>query len=349
VNPETRDDSRRQAPQTQADADAAAAAAAARNEAIPRPPVRGSVSTDLSDAPTGNCVQREGHAYTERQLHYKADPNSHSQRADAWRQAHNELKDKPIDTDGNGMYTTKFGDDPSTIAARSLRDQGQAVSQASIRQEWSRIVGLNRDAYPDMGKNMDFLADGIQLRMTDCKNMPPAPVDTPQPRPDQPHRRPHRDHYNEDGDVPAQRPPARPPERPQGPPAGYRPDQPVYAPPPDQQGYGPPPPRPGYPPPRYGYDRPAPVNMPPDYVQPGYAPPPGWSPGYNYNPGGYQYGYGRPNIGTTIAEVGGGLAIGALIGGLFGRHRRYDYDYPYYGGGSYYGGGGWYPHHRRWR
>jgi len=345
VNPETRDDTRRDAaPQPQPDP-----AAAARQEAIPGPPSRpGAVSTNLSDAPTGNCVARQGHAYTERQLHYKADPNSHSSQAERWRAAHNELKDKPIDTDGNGMYQTKFGDDPSTIAARSLRDQGQAVNQQTIRQEWSRIVGLNRDLLPDMGKNMDYLPDNVQLRMTDCKNMPPAPVEQPQPQP-RPEPRPKthgRDHYSEDGDVPAQRPAPRPPERP---PAQYPPEQPVYAPPPEQ-GYGPPPVRPGYAPP--AYYRPAPVNTPPEYVQPGYAPPPGWSPGYQsggyqsggYQSGGYQYGgyqYGRPNIGSTIAEIGGGIALGAIFGSLFNR-----------GGGYYNGGGGYYRpwhQHRHWR
>lgn len=146
----------------------------------------GAANDPACDKGGGRAVR---HHMTAAEEAWRPDPNSQSESAQRWRRGNDASKSQPLQLDSNGVYKTTDADCLSTIAARSLKDQGQAANTESIKHEMARIVSLNTDAYPDMAKNAHIIQPGMELRMTGKPCKEPDALDIPpmrqaQPEPD---------------------------------------------------------------------------------------------------------------------------------------------------------------------
>lgn len=116
--------------------------------------------------PGNECQSpREPHHLTPRELAWRPDPNSQSESAKRWRTANSNSRHENLKLNADGIYVVTGSDSLSTIAERSLRERGNKLTGKSIQDEMSRIVALNRDAYPEFSRNLHLVKHGMQLRM----------------------------------------------------------------------------------------------------------------------------------------------------------------------------------------
>jgi hypothetical protein len=106
--------------------------------------------------------------------------------ADAWNKAHDQLKNQPLKLCPDGTYTTVFGDDLSTVAARALKTQGKEMNGQSIKCEEDAIIKANSERYSTLATKTDCLGTGWHLKIPglpaqgekkDCDR--PAPTQPP--------------------------------------------------------------------------------------------------------------------------------------------------------------------------
>jgi len=98
---------------------------------------------------------------------WRPDLSYSSPHARAWLAASKEQATHPIDRDASGMYTVKFGDSLSGIAARELRDEGQSgpIDRSQISNEVNRIIQANDQHYRSLDCNKDLIKEGWQLQI----------------------------------------------------------------------------------------------------------------------------------------------------------------------------------------
>ncbi len=97
-----------------------------------------------------------------------------------WRAAHANQKNASLDVTQDGLYIVKDGDTIYDIARRALTAQNCSTDAASVKQEISKIIQSNADAYPRLSDNPDLIHAGDQLRLncTDAAvNVPPSNAD----------------------------------------------------------------------------------------------------------------------------------------------------------------------------
>lgn len=109
--------------------------------------------------------EREGHHLTPRELAWRPDPHAQSESARHWRTANQQSRKEHLNLSADGTYSVTDADSLSTIAERSLRGQRTKLTGKSIHEEIARIVDLNRDAYPDLSRNLHLVKRGMELRM----------------------------------------------------------------------------------------------------------------------------------------------------------------------------------------
>lgn len=110
-------------------------------------------------------AEREPHHLTPRELAWRPDPHSQSESARHWRTANEQSRKEQLRLSADGTYAVTDADSLSTIAERSLRGQGIKLTGKAIHDEMARLVELNRDAYPDLSRNLHLLKRGMALRM----------------------------------------------------------------------------------------------------------------------------------------------------------------------------------------
>ncbi len=110
-------------------------------------------------------ADREAHHLTPRELAWRPDPHSQSESARHWRTANEQSRKEQLKLSADGTYAVTEADSLSTIAERSLRGQGTKLTGKAIHEEMARILELNRDAYPDLARNLHLLKRGMELRM----------------------------------------------------------------------------------------------------------------------------------------------------------------------------------------
>ncbi len=104
-----------------------------------------------------------------------------SPQAREWHKQNEDSRHHSLKLDEGGTYTVKHGDCLSTIAARELEAEGQAVNKKSIAHEVKEIVELNHEKYNALDCNKEYLAAGWKLKLPGCKIQSQEAHEAPQP------------------------------------------------------------------------------------------------------------------------------------------------------------------------
>jgi len=119
---------------------------------------------------------------------WSPDPSSQSDSAVTWRRQNQELADDPIRVDGQGFYQVQPGDDLGSIALRAVDTVGAAQSEQERRSmaedAMAEIIDLNRERYPTLTSNPDFVGSSWKLRMPEWMREEPPIAEQPEDCPE---------------------------------------------------------------------------------------------------------------------------------------------------------------------
>ena len=144
---------------------------------------------------------------------FKPDYEYKTEQGRAWKAESDVQRGKHIELNEKGRYQVQHGDCLETIAERNLKDAGLSANRQAIKAEVADIVAANKNRYPSLDCNNEFLRDGWTLTLpkhqqgdkgdpafdSQYNTVPQKPAEKPLP-------------------PRAERPADRPVERPAGPP-----------------------------------------------------------------------------------------------------------------------------------
>lgn len=115
---------------------------------------------------------------------FKPDYDLSTPGAQRWYNESQRQRMQPLDFNQDGTYTVKYGDSLSTIAERALKMTGQPINRQTIGAEVNAIIEANRDRYPTLECNADFIRDGWKLHIPKPGGQQPPIRVEPLPRPE---------------------------------------------------------------------------------------------------------------------------------------------------------------------
>ena len=83
-------------------------------------------------------------------------------RHEAWMEAMHLLSHQPLTLDSSGVHTVQFGETLRTIAERLIHMRGERATRTHIDQECDRLIQLNKQDYPSLESNPDYLSSGLE-------------------------------------------------------------------------------------------------------------------------------------------------------------------------------------------
>lgn len=90
---------------------------------------------------------------------------SDSEAARRWRKESEARRRQPIELNCDGTYTAHYGDSLETVAERLLRRSGGSTGRQAIDRKVEKLIALNKNSYPSLEENCDFLGEGWKIRV----------------------------------------------------------------------------------------------------------------------------------------------------------------------------------------
>jgi hypothetical protein len=158
----------------------------------------GSARRQQGDPAQGDLYKYDGSGATQRRndcdnnsriCKWHPDYSYSSPEARQWLQENKASRNQPLPLDRDGLYTVRHADCLETIAQRELRAEGRVVNSKTTKEEVQRLIQLNREQYPTLDCNPEYLGDGWKIRLRGAPQEPPvrpdlqaAPADQCPPR-----------------------------------------------------------------------------------------------------------------------------------------------------------------------
>ncbi len=114
-------------------------------------------------------------------LKWHPDYSMSSPQAREWHKKNQESRSQPLNLNGDGTYTVQGHDALSTIAERDLHRHGQRATKTAIASEIEQIIALNKDKYPTLDRQKEYLGNGWRLRLPDAAPSGPNCVEGQRP------------------------------------------------------------------------------------------------------------------------------------------------------------------------